>query len=100
MGGIITALAHLVARPQHHPEIMQPHGHHGEEITHALSGIPEGIGNTAMALEASIAVLDGNAGFGQGCVVRLLCWRQLVFGFPLLFAFAFERRDDQRIANL
>ena len=64
MGRIIADLAHLVTRPQHHPEIMEPHGHHCEEITHPLSGIPEDVGDTAIALEASIAVFDGNAGFG------------------------------------
>ena len=78
---------------------MQSHGDHGQGITQALAGIAENISDTAVPLEASIAVFNADPSFGECGIGLFLLLGQFVFGFTFLFAFAFERNDNLCIPN-
>src|SRR5437588_19000 len=78
---------------------MSAHGDHGQRITHSLASIAENISNTAVALEASIAMFNADPGFGEEGIGLFLLLGQFVFGLPFLFAFPFEWDDDLCIAD-
>ena len=69
-------------------------------VAHARSRISEDIGHTPVSFEASIAVFNADASFGESRVRRLLCWCQFISWFPLLFARAFEGRHNHRIPQI
>jgi hypothetical protein len=64
-----------------------------------LAGIAKNIGKTAVAFEASIAVFDADASFGESGIGLFLLLSQFIVGFPFLFAFPFEGNDDVCIAK-
>src|SRR6266480_1334453 len=60
---------------------MQSHGHHGQRITHYLASIAENIGETVVAFEASIAVFNADASFGESGIGLFLLLSQFIFRF-------------------